>query len=66
MGWGQVAAQGNSYPSLVLLYGVLFPPPFSSLQPAAAVGGSFSAGDGGHGEHSFIDRNTKWSMNVSG
>lgn len=21
---------------------------------------------GGHGEHLFIDRNTKWSMNISG
>ena len=64
VGWIQAAAQGNSYPSLV--HGIFFHPPFPPLQRAAAGGGSFSAGDRGHGEHLFIDRNTKWSMNLSG
>lgn len=66
MGWGQVAVQGNSCPSLLLLCGVLFPTLLPSLQLAATLGGSFSVGDGGHREHLFVDRNTKWSMNVPG
>lgn len=48
-----------------LVRGILFQTPFPPLQPAAAGGGSLSAGDRGHGAHLFIDRNTKWSMNPS-